>query len=136
MKKTILIVDDDETLLLLMAEALRKDNHYEIHAVSDPQEAYRLASTRRFDLLIADFKMPTLRGDTLYLCLGVDMKDPSKAPDRPKLLLISGAISEGELNLHMEYINGAATLSKPFSMDTLRGKVAELLGPAEADDAA
>jgi CheY-like chemotaxis protein len=131
-KRRILIVDDEPAVLAVMVEALRGVPGYEVHGVSSPQEAYRIATARPPDLLIADYNMPLLRGDQLFLCLGVDPNDASKAVPRPKLLLISGAISDAEVHHLSEFVNGTAAMSKPFTPAQFLHKVAELLAPASS----
>ena len=126
-KKRILIVDDEPDVLQVMLEALRAVPEYEVQAVSNPQQAYQIANVRPPDLLIADYNMPLLRGDQLFLCLGVDPNDAAKCAPRPKLLLISGAISDAEVHHLAEFVNGTAAMAKPFSVQELRKKVAELL---------
>ena len=126
----ILIVDDDPNVLAVMVETLRAVSNYVVRGVDNPQEAYKAASAHPPDLLIADYNMPLLRGDQLFLCLGVDPNDAVKAAPRPKLLLISGAISESEVHQLSEFVNGAASMAKPFAPEELRKKVAEILGGA------
>lgn len=125
--KRILIVDDEPDVLALMVEALRSVSEYEVQGVSSPQEAYRIAIARPPDLLIADYNMPLLRGDQLFLCLGVDPNDITKAMPRPKLLLISGTIPDAEIHHLSEFVNGTSAMAKPFSPAELREKVASLL---------
>lgn len=125
--KRILIVDDEPEVLAIMVEALRSVPGYDVQGVSNPQDAYRIATSRPLDLLIADYNMPLLRGDQLFLCLGVDPNDAAKAVPRPKLLLISGAIPDAEIHHLSEFVNGTSAMAKPFRPAELRDKVAALL---------
>ncbi len=128
--KRILIVDDELPVLDLIANTLRSVPGYEVRAVSNPQEAYKIATAHPPDLLIADYNMPLLRGDQLFLCLGVDPNDAAKSAPRPKLLLISGAIPEAEVHHLAQFVNGAAAMAKPFRAEDLLRKVAEILAAA------
>jgi DNA-binding NtrC family response regulator len=58
--KKIVIVDDDESIRKTFSLLLGKK--YKIVAVKDSEEALKKFGGARFDLLIADFKLPCLNG--------------------------------------------------------------------------
>jgi two-component system, NtrC family, response regulator AtoC len=57
----ILIVDDEESIRGFIAEALSLD-HHSIEQAQSAEEALRLATPRRFDLVVTDLKMPGAGG--------------------------------------------------------------------------
>ena len=57
----ILLVEDDDSIRELIEEMLN-DEGYELTAVRNGLEAKELLKTRKFDLIITDFKMPGLDG--------------------------------------------------------------------------
>ena len=64
MKKNILIAEDDKNIANLIREiAERKGNTVVI--TTDGDEAYKVFSNIKFDLIITDLKMPKLDGMTL-----------------------------------------------------------------------
>jgi DNA-binding response OmpR family regulator len=135
-KKRILIVDDDEAITAAIASVLEENPMYQVTTTNNPYEAYNLASVMEYDLVISDVDMPSLRGDMLYLCLGVDAEDNRRPHKLPKLLLISGMIDEDDLRASMRFVGGADYLPKPFDADTLSRKVASLVreDPRGEDD--
>ena len=111
----------------MICMALEQNEDYEVEAVHDPHQAYELASAQDYDLLISDVQMPTLEGDKLFLCLGIDPEGGTKRLKRPALLLMSGALNESELRESVKFIEGTSYLKKPFDSATLLMKVAEIL---------
>jgi signal transduction histidine kinase len=64
----VLVVDDDEGLLILMAEALRNE-HYDVTTAGSAKEARRVLAMRPPDLLILDLKLPDGQGPSLVASL-------------------------------------------------------------------
>lgn len=58
----LLIVDDDESILLLLHDVLACDQRYRIAAANDPRAAWKLLQDKPFDLLITDYRMPDMTG--------------------------------------------------------------------------
>lgn len=58
---SLLIVDDDEQILNVLARLLGEEG-YHISTASDPLTALNLLRTRSFDLLITDYRMPEMTG--------------------------------------------------------------------------
>jgi len=67
-KKTILIVDDDEMLLDITKELL-KDDRFEIITQHEGVGVMNLVSQLQPDLVLLDINMPLLSGDSLALLL-------------------------------------------------------------------
>ena len=62
MAEKILIVDDEPDMLRLLSMIIKEKTPYEVTTTNNPLEALELAKTARFDLLVADLKMPGLTG--------------------------------------------------------------------------
>jgi DNA-binding response OmpR family regulator len=60
-KSTVLVVDDDETILKVVRASLAKHG-YEIEVAEDGVAALMMLGARRFDLIISDIEMPNLDG--------------------------------------------------------------------------
>ena len=115
--KHILVVDDDSSVLEMLARALAA---YDITVARDGDEALALASGRAVDLLITDYLMPSMTGDELIARLR------ETRPDL-KALMITG---HGDLldREAPEWWHGVEHLAKPFRIQTLRETVASLVG--------
>ena len=67
--KRILLVDDDISVLQLLARALTS---YDLTVAHDGQEALAVASGRPLDLLITDYLMPEMTGDDATTSAALD----------------------------------------------------------------
>ncbi|MEJ5358673.1 MAG: sigma-54 dependent transcriptional regulator [Desulfobacterales bacterium] len=62
MKRAILIVDDEKDLLELLRRTLEPDLDCRVETAASAEEALRKLSAGRFDLVLADIKMPGMDG--------------------------------------------------------------------------
>ena len=116
----VLIVDDEESMRLLVARAIAMDGH-EIATAADGAEALDILSgpDTSFDLLLTDIQMPVMDGIALAL---------TAARDLPQLtiLLMTGFADQRE---RASGLNAIAhdVISKPFSIADIRTAVADAL---------
>ncbi|MFQ5670963.1 MAG: sigma-54-dependent transcriptional regulator [Acidobacteriota bacterium] len=114
----LLVVDDEESQLLLAADILTPEGHTVETALSG-KEALRLLARQPFDLVVADLMMPGMDGFELLKEIGASW------PDLPVIFLTAhadvssavAAIKEGAENY----------LTKPFDIERLRITVARAL---------
>ena len=106
----ILIVDDERALVSLLEEILRLDYpDAAVDGVNSGEEALSYLARGRYDLIVADLRMPGLDG--LDLVKGVRYLDPSV----PVVLMTaygSSAVRSEALELGV-----SCYLSKPFGTD-------------------
>ena len=116
----VLIVDDEESMRLLVARAIAMDGH-EIATAADGAEALDILTGQNgsFDLLLTDIQMPIMDGIALAL---------TAARDFPQLtiLLMTGFADQRE---RASGLNAIAhdVISKPFSVADIRTAVADAL---------
>ncbi|HET7885917.1 MAG TPA: response regulator [Bradyrhizobium sp.] len=121
----VLIVDDEESMRLLVARAIAMDGH-EITTAADGAEALDILSgpSLPFDLLLTDIQMPVMDGIALAL---------TAARDFPQLtiLLMTGYAEQRE---RASGLNAIAhdVISKPFSVADIRTAVADALAAKKA----
>ena len=119
--ETILLVEDDPTVLQVTARMLRQ-NGYTVLEASDGQDALRLVLEPLAtipDLLLTDVVMPRLGGEQL----AVRLRQQYPAL---KVIFISGYTQEVKSREHSLGID-APLLAKPFSMTALTGMVRAVL---------
>jgi CheY-like chemotaxis protein len=118
--ESILLVEDEESVRELIAEAL-KSQGYNVLVAGNGQEALALAAPANchIDLLISDVVMPGMSGRELAKRM---------AGSRPgmRVLYLSG-YTEDAIVHHGVLDPGTAFLQKPFSLDALACKVREVL---------
>ena len=118
--ETVLVIDDEPTVRMLVAEVLDEAGYIVIQADDGPSGLAILQSDTRIDLLISDVGLPGGMN-------GRQVADAARVT-RPelKVLFITGyaenaAVGNGLLDAGMEVI------TKPFAMTTLAAKVREII---------
>ncbi|MGA2056250.1 MAG: response regulator [Bradyrhizobium sp.] len=121
----VLIVDDEDSMRLLVARAIAMDGH-DITTASDGAEALEILGDTdgAFDLLLTDIQMPVMDGIALAL---------TAARDFPlvTILLMTGYAEQRE---RASGLNAIAhdVISKPFSVADIRTAVADALASRKA----
>jgi CheY-like chemotaxis protein len=118
--ETVLVVDDEATVRMLIAEVLT-ENHYRLLEAGDGPAAMKIIEgRRRIDLMVTDVGLPGGMN-------GRQLADAARQL-RPELriLFITGYAENAAIgNGHLE--PGMAILAKPFAMSSLANKVREIL---------
>jgi two-component system, chemotaxis family, chemotaxis protein CheY len=116
----VLIVDDDESVRLLLADILVRDG-YQVECAVNGAEAIRMLRGPAPDLMILDLLMPGTSGwDVLEF-----MEERPRLSTIPVVVLT--AFSEGE-----ETPSGRPVIHKPVDADLLRRLLSELLEQSRA----
>ena len=117
--QTVLLVEDDPSVRLLVREVLEELSYTAIEAKEADGAIPILASGQRIDLLVSDVGLPGMNGRQLAEIAR------KHRPDLPVLFITgyaeNAAIRAGFLGTNM------AMITKPFAIDTLAGKIAEML---------
>ena len=110
---SILLVDDEQKLLTLLASALRDEGH-EVVEASRPREAQALLGERMFDVLVVDNLMPDMTG------LDLIREVVSSAPksERPQILMMT-AHATIESAIEAMKLGALDYLQKPFEVEEL-----------------
>ncbi len=120
--ETVLVVDDEPTVRMLVTEVLGDLGYTAIEAADGPAGLKVLQSDARIDLLVTDVGLPGMNGRQLA--------DTARAA-RPglKVLFITGYAENAVLN-HGHLDPGMHVLTKPFAMDALASRIKELIAGA------
>ena len=125
--KRVHVADDEESVRRLVSVVLEQAG-YIVHEAGDGCEALSEMKKRRFDLVVADYRMPRLNGEQ-FLILSRLMW-----PQIPTVLL-SGELNDvpGRLSLH----GPCAFLAKPFEahhlLNVVRGALETACGCPDQD---
>jgi CheY-like chemotaxis protein len=112
---SILVVDDEVTLLELLAN-LMEDLGHKAFTASDGKQALKIVASEPIDLIISDIMMPVMDGLTFLRHL----KENSAYQDI-KVILMSAA------PLRQENIQPDKYMPKPYNLDDMEAAVAEML---------
>src|SRR3954452_15613231 len=113
----ILIVDDQPSLLVLLADQLRADG-YEIQTARDGTEALRRLKSGWPDLLIIDMMMPRMDG----LTLAREIKGRADLP-----IIVLSAIDAGDSKADLLDEVAEDYVTKPYHYPELRARVNRVL---------
>jgi len=121
----VLIVDDEESMRLLVARAIAMDGH-EIATASDGAEALEILGNTdaRFELMLTDIQMPIMDGIALALAAARDFPNLT-------ILLMTGYAEQRERASGLSAI-AHDVISKPFSVADIRTAVADALASRKA----
>jgi CheY-like chemotaxis protein len=114
---TILVADDEEPILDLLADVLTEEGHT-IIAAHDGREALALARAHRPDLVLSDVMMPYMDGPELARHLHMD----TETHDMPIVLMSAARLPEHAA------VGIAGFLSKPFDIWHIAAIVQMALG--------
>lgn len=122
MTPTILIVEDDPPTQMLL-ETLVQRNGYESVSAPDGAVAIELLGQRHFDAVILDLMMPQVSGTEVIDFLTSQGK-------RVPVILCTAAGPQRTASLEHGVVR--AVVRKPFDIEALMDKVAELIGKQPA----
>jgi PAS domain S-box-containing protein len=118
--ETILIVDDEPTVRMMVSESLTEAGYHIVEAADGPTALKLLETSARFDLLITDLGLPGgLRGEQLA-------NAARKIRDDLKILFITGYAENAVLENGL-LAPDSRVLTKPFSIEALTQAVSHLL---------
>jgi two-component system, cell cycle response regulator CpdR len=116
----VLIVDDEDSMRMLVARAVAMDGHETVTA-EDGAEALDILGSEQgaFDLLLTDIQMPVMDGIALALAAARDFPELT-------ILLMTGFAEQRE---RASGLNAIAhdVITKPFSVADIRTAVADAL---------
>jgi PAS domain S-box-containing protein len=118
--ETILLVEDEDSVRVVVGSVLRRQG-YQVLEAGTPRGAREIFEQHKneIDLLLTDVVMPDMNGPALAQRLVADKPDL-------RVLFISGYASAG--SLPVESVPNVSFLSKPFQGSTLLAKVRDILG--------
>ena len=112
---TILIIDDDDLIRVLLRSALEEAG-YEVTEAANGRQGLELYRHRPTDLVITDIIMPEINGLDMLLALTREFL-------HAKVIAISGAGEEKNVLDVAKLLGARQTFQKPFSVPDLLGAV-------------
>ena len=113
-KMKILVLDDDQAMLDVIAKKLQ-DKNYEVITRTDPIKALGVIYSHSIDLIISDILMPGVSG---YALMNLLKQFHCKIP----IILIS-SLDEKEVIMATRDLETAAIISKPINFQELFLKI-------------
>ena len=123
-KTSILIVDDYKTMLRIIRNLLKQIDFENVEEASDGGEAFSKMQAGNFGLVISDWNMEPVTG--LQLLQQVRADPRLKAT--PFIMITAESKTENVIAAKQAGVSNY--IVKPFNADTLREKIAKVLGNA------
>ena len=120
--RSILIVDDEDANVLLLASVLEREGYTNIHAITDPASALEAYVKLEPDLVLLDLMMPEVDG--------FQMLEAFKRHDRPdefRPILVLTADSTVSARRRALALGAKDFVSKPFDVIEVALRIANLL---------
>jgi nitrogen-specific signal transduction histidine kinase/ActR/RegA family two-component response regulator len=117
--ETVLVIEDDESVRLLVMQVLEELGYQGLETADGRQAVPILESSRHLDLLISDVGLPGLNGRQLAEIAR------EQRPDLPILFMTGYARQAAD---QAEFLGGGMEIiSKPFDIDQLGRRISEIL---------
>lgn len=124
MRKRLLLIDDDQTLLHLLSQYLR-ENNFEVYEAQNGKEGLHLAYAERPDLILLDVMLPGMDGWEICARL-------REMTDVPVIMLTAKATEADKLRGFRLGVDDYVT--KPFSFAELVARIQAVLGRLRVSD--
>ena len=125
MARKILLTDDEESVITLVAATLGADEQYQLFLARDGEEALKSSRKHAPDLIILDILMPKIDGYEVCRSL-------KSCGDTAGIRILILSAQAQKADLHKAWEAGADDyLTKPFSPTALLEKVEDLLTPTD-----
>ena len=122
LKMNVLIVDDYATMLNIMKNLLKQLNFDDVDEATDGSKALQMLRLKDYGLIISDWNMEPMTG----LDLLREVRKDEKLKNIPFIMVTAESKTE---NVAIAKEAGASNyIVKPFNADTLKGKIASVLG--------
>ncbi len=122
-QRRILVVDDEPFVCDAVKMMLTFDGHV-VETASNGKEALAMFEVGKFDLVITDFAMPTMKGDELAAAI------KARSPNQPVVMITAYAEmlqASGNPLPGVDFV-----ISKPFLLENLREAIARVTPTAAA----
>ena len=121
-KSKVLLIDDDESIRLMLSLVLAKDD-YEVLPAEDGKKGIRLLSENRFDAVITDLDMPHVTG---YDVIQTVRNQGQFIP----IIVITGNYSRESEDKALGF-GANECLKKPFDIDSIRSALSKAVSRVE-----
>ncbi len=119
-KQTVLVVDDDNTIIEVV-EALLDKNGYAVLSASNGQEGLDIANDKTPDAIVLDIKMPEMEGSEVLKHL----KENTETQDIP-VLMLTGEMAISNVSECLE-MGAMDYIVKPFDHENFLTRLKHIM---------
>ena len=122
MKMKILVVDDYQTMLRILTNLLKQLGFYNVDQAQDGGEALTKLNGSKIDFIISDWNMEPMTGIELLR----EVRSSDKLKHIPFIMITAESKTENVIAAQQAGVSNY--IVKPFNAETLKGKMASVLG--------
>jgi two-component system chemotaxis response regulator CheY len=123
MKMKFLVVDDYNTMQRILTNLLKQLGFTNVDAASDGQQALGMLKDDNFDFVISDWNMEPMTGIELLR----EVRGSDDLKHLPFIMITAESKTENVVAAKQAGVSNY--IVKPFNAETLKGKIASVLGP-------
>jgi CheY-like chemotaxis protein len=123
MTKNILLIDDEELIIRSLRKLLEK-NRFVVFVAKTGLDALAIADAEKFDLIIADIRMPGMNGVETVQAIYKELQE--KKQKKIPVIFITGYADE-EMKQGAHALDPIAYIYKPFDIPELVDKIKGVL---------
>lgn len=125
--KTILVLDDEESIQTLLNDILTDEGYRVIHS-DDGEEVMEILKKEKIDLIITDMMMPKANGQEVYTSIRVAFAQEGKEDLVPPAIILTAHPGSDKTQFLLMMEKGIKkVISKPFQIDELLAAVKEFI---------
>jgi CheY-like chemotaxis protein len=118
----VLVVDDDEDNMEILALSLTAYLDWEVRAVTSGPQALEICRSSELDVVLLDVEMPTMDGLHVLAALRADPRTAALP-----VIFVTG-VAEPALTARLYELGALAVLTKPFDPRRIGDQLVEFLG--------
>ncbi len=122
MKMKFLVVDDYNTMQRILTNLLKQLGFTNVEAASDGQQALTMLLDDSFDFVISDWNMEPMTGIELLR----EVRGNDQLKHLPFIMITAESKTENVIAAKQAGVSNY--IVKPFNAETLKGKIASVLG--------
>lgn len=122
----VLVVDDYKTMVRIITNLLKQIGFQSVDEANNGVEALDKLRTRQYGLVISDWNMEPMSGIELLRQVRADVR----LKGTPFIMVTAESKTENVVIAKQAGVSNY--IVKPFNAETLRGKIAAVLSPAQA----
>lgn len=128
--RRILVVDDDQGIRELFVDVLGRDGRFEVQTAATGYDAGMLTESFKPHLIVLDYMLPDINGNVVCQRIRTNpgLKDT-------RIVFVSGVVNQDEVRA-LTAAGADDFVKKPFNIEALIRRMAELLGLDAAPPAA
>lgn len=120
-KKRVLVVDDDEAIIEMFNDLLKRDGRFEVKTASTGYDAGILTEQFRPDVILLDYKLPDINGNAVCRTI---RSNPTF--EQIKIIVISGVANPDEVQ-DLKDAGADLFVRKPFDINAVIDSICDLL---------